>query len=381
MALPLIVGALALGAKVLPLLANLGKPVFSAFKSAGSFLTGPISRGGMLTMTAAPTIATIAVGVAEHESGGALSQAAINATTATIRAGLESGAISYETVESAMDATEYIAQISNVVDKAAQNQAVMAAIGRGENPAQSDIREGKTVAAAWQLSHAPSLTAKTLVRMGIADKLYENRDDADRYVAEKFTDDIIKGAQVSALKGHPVGKEDVRAALEKMAQSGVGNALIAGRLRYGLQLMWPGIFPSKKPDTSAAVTPSENAFQSPAAEVQPDVPFPAINLNEVKGRKLRTLFDQVTQTGEEAGSGLGWKFNILAKIVKGVTGFLETFNVFGWADDIIDSMKRHVLEMAQDDVINQGENWFGASDSRPHNRSRNFAPKPEFIAP
>jgi hypothetical protein len=345
----------------------------TALRATTSIATRKLTVGGAVALSAAPFAVQTALSVAEHESGGLLSETAINGAISAIKA----SNLTYENLESHIDKAAYIAEISNVIDKAIQNQAVLHVLGDSDKPDQEKIKLAKdTSIGAYMAQGAPALIAKNMVRRALVDDVIDDKDTADKYLAENLVDDIVEGAQVRALRDTPVTHEDVKAHIAELLNSDKGNYFITDRLRNGFAQMWPDLFEQPKPETQPSATQSAQPGAAGSAAARQTASGLAGmsdgQINALKGKSLSSLFDQATDLAKDTKLDLGWQFNLSTMAI----GLLSMINFNGWADNIIDNMKRHVVDMVQDEVINQGPNLFNVSDSKEHDRHVERQAKP-----
>lgn len=356
------------GAGLLKLGSRGSKTLGAAGRSAGhaaddvaragtSFFGKTLTRGELLTInTAFATIGMAPVGAAAYEvySGGALSDMVIENSIETVKKGIESGIINAENLDDYTDAASSILQIMNPLSTTLQNQAVHQVMGRTENPTPEQIQAGKIASISTMLVTPQSMVttmAKYQIRAAAADDMFETQDQADKFIAEKFIDDIIEGSEVNALEGHQVTRDDVKTALISMRENHtLTNSLIPDRLENGLQQIWPELYEE----------PSLEQTQQASTRTNPLGSFAEADIDALDGRSLSNMFSQATDMATDMNMDLGWQFNIYTAAV----GFLSAINIFGWADETIEGLQRHAIDMVQDEVVNQGENVFGVTDTR-----------------
>lgn len=257
----------------------------------------------------------------------------------------------------------------NPLSKTIQNQAVHQVMGRTEDPTSEQIQAGKIASISTMLVTPQSMVttmAKYQIRAAAADDMFETQAQADKFIAEKFIDDIIEGSEVNALDGHQVTRDDVRETLSNMRENGtLANSLIPDRLENGLKQIWPELYE----------TPALNQTQQAGTRNNPLGSFAEADIDALGGRSLSNMFSQATDMATDMNMDLGWQFNIYTAAV----GFLSAVNIFGWADDLIEGLQRHAIDMVQDEVVNQGENFFGVTDTREFEQEN--APRPGPTGP
>lgn len=230
-----------------------------AFKAAAYLWNKPMTLGTAATMAAIP----LTTAVVDHETDGALSQAAYQVAIDTLKEKVKEG-VSPEAIERTMDGISYVAAITNRLDKFAQNVAVLEIMG--QNDGAEAIKKGKAAAVAYQVLNSHVLLTKQALRQTYADEMFNgDRNAADKYMANSLIDDIVKGAQVNALNGNQVTRDDVKNTLAEIIknpdQHPVASKFFSarGRLMNGLQLIWPDLAPEVAPAQRPAVTAGERS--------------------------------------------------------------------------------------------------------------------------
>jgi len=88
------------------------------------------------------------------------------------------------------------------------------------------------------------------------------------------------------------------------------------------------------------------------------------DIDRLNGPNLTQAFESATEIIGDSDLNMGQRF--MFNLLSGAVSFLQNFNFFGIADGAIEFVQRQFLEMAKNEVINQGENLFGASDTLAH---------------
>ena len=235
------------------------------FTAAAGLAARKITWGQMLATSSIP----VGIAAAEYLTDGAVSQKAGETSINAIKAGIKSGVINAENVESQIDTLSTVIGISNVLNKTAQNQAVLAVMhANGDVNAPEAIKAGKVAAAGWLLAPPNGLTllAKNGARIHLVDDLYPDKNQGDRYLAEKFIDDIVKGSQVNALGNNKLDRDDVKDILRRelsKPDSQFAETIKNSRLGKGLGQIWPEIYTPEK--QASAETPAPDAASKPVS--------------------------------------------------------------------------------------------------------------------
>ena len=223
----------------------LGLAVRAFTKAASHLWNKQMTVGGAVMTHAAIATAPVALMVADHETDGALSYAALKTTVDFIKDKVKEGATAEE-VETMMNAASYVSDVSKTFRKGAQNFYVEQRMQQKDGI--EAIQTGKRAAVEFQLlsDNIASLGTKYFIRTKIADDLFKgDRNAADKYIANKLIDDIVKGAQVIPLEGNQVSRDDVKAALTDIIKNPekhpVASRFFEGqdRLMNGLRQIWP----------------------------------------------------------------------------------------------------------------------------------------------
>lgn len=201
---------------------------------------------GKMALGTASVSAVVGLKIYEHESGGAILDAAVDGVSWGIRELAEREIITPDNLESYVDKGTYILSVMNSFSKSLQNQAVKAAMDGADNPTEEQIENGKMAAAAWLIapSNAAGLFVKHRVRLAVVDDVFDNKDDADKHLAEQLVQDIKGASHVNALGDNQVNEEDIKKAfVEAIENGGAIASMISGeRVRNGLHQMWPDDF-------------------------------------------------------------------------------------------------------------------------------------------
>ncbi len=213
--------------------------------AAAQFWGKKLTVGSAITVGAATTAVPIAVAVADHESNGALSYGTLEATVAGMKKMAEGGA-SPETIEKAMDSASYIVDVSKTFNKGLQNFYVASRMQDKEGA--DAILTGKRAALEFMLlpDKVTSTTAKHFIRKEIADSMFkDDRNAADKHIANKLIDGIVRDAQVIPLNGNQVTRDDIKNSLLHAMQNPDQNSVAAAflkresRVMNGLRQIWP----------------------------------------------------------------------------------------------------------------------------------------------
>lgn len=255
----------------------LGAAFKLAAKPFSAIMDKNVTWGGMAAMSAAP----LSVAAVEYGTDGAVSQKAAELAMKGIKLGIQSGVLNARTVESQINTVATLMGISNVLNKTAQNQAVLAVLNAKGTPESPDsVNAAKTAAVGWLLAphNAVTLLGKTGIRSQFVDDLFENRNDADRHLAEKFIEDIIEGAEVNALGNNKVTREDVRAVLHhelSKPDSRLAELVKNSRVGNGLNQIWPDLYQAASPQTEP----------QPQTGAQQGIPSPSTAFRENAGNR------------------------------------------------------------------------------------------------
>ncbi len=84
--------------------------------------------------------------------------------------------------------------------------------------------------------------------------------------------------------------------------------------------------------------------------------------SSLKGADLKNVFDRVTTFADDSHLSLGTKFSLASMAVS----VLKFINIGGWANGLVDWAEHFALDAMKDDLINQGPNLAGSSDTRSH---------------
>jgi len=253
-----------------PLVTTANK-VSELFTSAASgmkgFLLGNPTRGGIMLLGATPTIITTAALATEYHTGGALSEMAIDTAISSIKTLAKSDMFTAENMEVVVDSATYLSNVFGALEKSVQNQVVKVAMKNPENPSMEDIQNGKKAALSFLLLNPENLIAvgiKNKIRTAAIDDLHDDPEEADKYLARKFVQDIIDIAQVRALRGNQIKEEDVINALPETLKSGMLSAAMPKRLQNGLKHLWPNAFtvPPKIPGDTSQISQHFNKARS-----------------------------------------------------------------------------------------------------------------------
>ena len=309
-----------------------------AFGAVGNFAKGSPSRLGIAAVSAASVAAPIGMKAIEHESGGALSEKAYDASVRYLKDKIEEG-VSLQDIEEKMDSLDYIVAVNGAFNKSAQNLYVRQIMQ--QNPGPEAVAKGKIAAVQFQLlpDNVMMLGAKQAIRTAVADDMFADRDEADRYLANGLINDIVEKAQVRSLDGNQVGREDVKAVLADILRNPEKHPHASryfsdqGRLVNGLKQEWPEIFAA-----------------APAQQTQPVLPGQAGAGNN-SGTK--SLSDRFNEAVENNGLNL---FSSLSMFLAVVLSF------FGMGS-LADHFKRAVVA---ETTISQYNDRFGLT-SQPQN--------------
>lgn len=223
-----------------------------AFSAVSHFAKGSPSRLGIVGVSAASVAAPMGMKAIEHESGGALSEKAFDASVRYLKGKIEDG-VSLQDIEEKMDSLDYIVAVNGAFNKSAQNLYVRQIMQ--QNPGPEAVAKGKIAAVQFQLlpDNVIMLGARQAIRTAVADDMFPDRNEADRYLANGLINDIVEKAQVRSLDGNQVNREDVKAVLADIIRNPEkhphANRFFSdqGRLVNGLKQEWPDVF-----DTPAA---------------------------------------------------------------------------------------------------------------------------------
>ncbi len=223
--------------------------VATATKQPG-FFGRATSRGALMAMTVLPFSAFMGFGAIETQSKGAATSTLVDGVEATLRAGIKAGAITAENLESSVSAATVVHTIYNWVDKSAQNLAVKGAlrINGGDGSQPEDIARGKNAALLWltKPDSIAGIAANMALRASLVDEVIPNKDEADKFLAESFINNIVEKSEVWELGDNQITRDDVKAKLATLlAQDSHLSGFIKGtRLENGLRQVWPDIFPA-----------------------------------------------------------------------------------------------------------------------------------------
>jgi hypothetical protein len=232
----------------------------SRFTSAvGNFFSKPMTLGGIMTFNLGLAATQFGIAAVEVNTGGALSEAALRTVVSTTRAAIQSGAVNAETLERHIDGIGAIASVFNAIDKSAQNAAVAGVmLGFADQNSPEAIAAGKNMAASWLLQpgNAAAILGKHMLRAQVIDDAIPDRAAADRALAERFVDDIVRQSQVHALGDNQVTRDDIKAHIARvMAEPNnpLGQVFREGRVANGMRQMWPDLY-QQPAATQPAVT-------------------------------------------------------------------------------------------------------------------------------
>ncbi|MBU0859774.1 MAG: hypothetical protein KJ667_07535, partial [Alphaproteobacteria bacterium] len=285
---------------------------------APSLLSQPVTRGGLAAMTAAPIVIGTGIAATEVATGGAVSEAVMDGTIASMRALIASGAINAQNLETSIDAIGFITELGNAMDKSAQNGAVNAVLHAGDPQSPETIALAKNTAIGWLLrpDNAASIIAAHGIRSQLVDDIIPDQNAADRYLAEAFIDNIVSRSHVNALGDNQITREDVRQHIESIfanPNNPLGSALRGGRLENGLRQIWPDF--QAEPAT-APVVPTEAFNQNAQPQEQ--------NVIAATGMRWKGHLDSLaTNLGQI--QGLAWLSPIIGLIAAVVGMVAEMF--------------------------------------------------------
>lgn len=217
-------------------------------RATHNFMMGANTRYVSIGIPAALATSAVAYNIAENETAGGVSAALIDGAVNAVHGAINVGLVDAENLESAINVTTFIGNAMTSIDQSAQNQAVGVFVVDPETASPEDIAAGQNASLAWLLTphNAAVLLAKNAARHQLVDHVIDDPQEADRYLAENFINDIVVGAEAAALGEHQVTEEHVRAMItEAMADPGqhpyLSRVLATndGRLMNGLRQMWP----------------------------------------------------------------------------------------------------------------------------------------------
>lgn len=123
---------------------------------------------------------------------------------------------------------------------------------------------------------------------------------------------------------------------------------------------------------AADVTPTSEVATAPPPAASATAPSPARPENSLgtlldrssnmHGSELTNVFQRVTKFADENHLSLGAKFSMASMFLS----VLNVVNFGGWANSMIEGLQHFALDAMKGDLINQGPNLAGSSDTRPH---------------
>jgi hypothetical protein len=333
-------------------------------------------------MAATPFTVSVAFGVIEVETGGALSQAALTGAANGLRYAVENGDISFDQLESTIEGLDYMGRVMNSFDKAAQNAAVMASMGFEPDDGYDEdaIQRGRITAVSWLMTphNLGALTVKNGLRMAVVDEYFSDEAEGNKYLAEEFLKDIQERAQATALGDNQITETDITTALAEGLQNPISRRLIPARLEDGLRQVHPELFNQidNAPGTDASNEVNTQTETPGATTGAAGLAALASNAwDSLTDDQLSNGYNAVSTAVENETLQLGFFDGFMFDIYSGISNFFNSISFMGgWAEDLSNTFKGLALSVAGDDYVSQFGDSFGMAQLEPSHTPGTPAP-------
>lgn len=313
----------------------------------------------------------------ENENNGGLLWSVVQKGAENIKALVEAGRLSKETLAGVVEAGLSLKKFVSCVQTEQDTAAVIAALGKVSNPSAEDLNRAKMVAVGNVLRHPQELGVRAALRQEGAEALFRDDKNArDLYLADGLVNDLISGAGSAVLKDFnaEVTDQDVKTFLGKMIQEGRAQDFFEKfpGLENGFRQKWPDLFEAPVPAAAQKAARDSSKPAAKGAEGAIDASRTSLSsgldrLETLSGSALSKTFDTVSATVAKDDS---WGAQMVGMALELTKNISSLFNALGM-NDLADRFMRFSLSMAKGYVTSQFGDRFDLDKSA-------AAPKPAF---